>query len=194
MSRRNQELHCLLPLSLCFSQGQGLLEAGVPVMMGPLWKDIMNRCRFSGEFALPLGVTGARYPFVTGDVVSVLHNPLSSPACTRLDLPGLSSPLTADSNLSALLLEQKIICSGSICWNHRLERSSVKWPWQKTHCCVLSPCPLLFLSTANTWVLCQPRAFLRNPCVKEKLGNLYLYSVSRKLFSVVKTVEDFFFF
>lgn len=111
---RNQELRCLLPLSLCSSLGQGLLEAGVPAMTGPLWKD-MNRCRFTGEFALPLGLTGAIYPVVTGDVVSDPHNPPSSPACTRLGLPGLSSPLTADSNLSALLFEQDIIYSVSIC-------------------------------------------------------------------------------
>lgn len=67
------------------------MEAEVPAMARPLWKDITNKCIFSGEFALPLGLTGAIYPVVTGDVVSVLHNTLSSPACTRLGVSDLSS-------------------------------------------------------------------------------------------------------
>lgn len=73
-----------LATQFVFQPGARAFEAGDPAMMETLWKDIMNRCRFGGEFVLLLGLNGAIYPVLTGDVISVLHNPPSSTACTRL--------------------------------------------------------------------------------------------------------------
>lgn len=71
---------------LCFSRcsqfmsqcGAGALGGWYPAMTWLLWKDIMNRCRFSREFSLPWGLPSAIYPAVPRGVAVIRHSPPSS--------------------------------------------------------------------------------------------------------------------